>query len=124
LGDIYKISSDCGYSKDLFLGAGLASINIKTVNRVFSAEKRKDFDNHFNKGEVQSFTIMNEACYCDKCEDIMAIAVLKVQLTDNSEFDIINDCPNCGNKIQIQNNVYICPKCNKEMTIKKVGHWD
>lgn len=124
MGEIYKLSCKCGYKKELNTGGGLASCTINTVNRVFSEEKRKDFDIYYKNNDVQNFSVENELSYCDKCKEIMSIAVLKIQLINNINFAIAKDCPVCGNKIRIINNFSICPKCGRKIAMKEIGNWD
>lgn len=124
MGKICRISCKCGYVKELYIGGGLASCNINMVNRVFLEEKRKEFNIYHKNKEVQSFFVENELSLCDKCKEIMTIAVLKAQLSNNRKLEIINDCPICSNKIQILNDSVICPKCGQEMIKKEIGDWD
>lgn len=124
MGKIYKISCKCGYSKKVFIGAGLSSCSINTVNRVFSEEKSSEFNNYYNNKEVKSFIVENELSYCKKCNDIMSVEVLKAQLTNHKELVIINDCPTCSNKVQILKNINSCPICNEKLDKDEVGRWD
>lgn len=124
MGKIYKISCKCGYEKKLYIGGGLASCNINMVNRVFLEEKRKEFDHYNNNKEVQSFFVENELSFCDKCKEIMTIAVLKAQLINNRKLKIVNDCHTCNNKIQILNDIYMCPRCSQEIIKEEIGDWD
>lgn len=62
MGIIYQISCDCGYSKELFIGAGMVLYNIDDINKIFPSEKLDEFNNYFIKNKVQSFTVKNEAC--------------------------------------------------------------
>lgn len=124
MGETYKISCKCGYIKELNIGGGLAACNIEMIHKVFLEEKRKEFNTYYKNNEVQSFFAENELSLCDKCKEIMTIAVLKIQLTNNRKFAIINDCSACGNKIQIIKDSIMCPKCGRKMMKEQSGHWD
>lgn len=124
MGEIYKLSCKCGYEVELNLGGGLSASNINTINRIFSEEKRREFDKHYINGEVTSFFVENEACVCNKCKEIMATPVLNVHLVNNEKFQIANDCNYCSNKVQIINDLLMCPKCGNKLIKQEVGLWD
>jgi hypothetical protein len=124
MGKSYEISCVCGYKKKLNIGGGLASCNINTVNRVFSEEKLREFNEYYNNNEVVSFLVENELSQCNKCREVMTVAVLRVKLTNNRNLIIINDCPKCNGNLQILNELPMCPKCGEKMTEKEIGDWD
>jgi hypothetical protein len=124
MGETYKVSCKCGYTKELNTGSGLALCNINMVNKLFAEEKRQVFNTFVNREEVQSFNIENELSLCSKCKEIITVCVLKFQLTNNRKYEIINNCPICRNKVKIINDLTICPKCGQKMFKGKIGHWD
>lgn len=124
MGETYKISCKCGYVKELNIGGGLAACNINIINKVLLEKKCKEFNTYYKNKEVQNFFVENELSLCDKCKEIMTIAVLKAQLTNNRKLVIINDCPVCSSKIQMINDSIMCPKCGRKMIKEQSGHWD
>jgi DNA-directed RNA polymerase subunit RPC12/RpoP len=124
VGDIYKLSCECGYETQLNIGGGLLSSNIRTVNKIFSEEQLKEFNKYYINGEVTSFFVKNEVCLCNNCKEIMSIPVLKFQLSNNKKFQIANICSNCSNNIQISKDTLKCPKCSKVLLKQKIGLWD
>lgn len=124
MGEIYKISCNCGYIRELNIGGGLAACNIDMVNRVFSEAKRNEFNTKYINKEVQSFLVENDLCICDKCREIMTTAVLRVELADNKKLQIKNDCPVCSSKMRIITDSPKCPKCGQKMMKEEIGHWD
>jgi hypothetical protein len=124
MGDIYKLSCTCGYAKELNVGGGLASCNVNMINKVFSEDRRAKFDTYLKNNEIQSFLIENEISVCEECKEVMTIAVLRIQLTNNRKLEIVNDCPLCGNKAHIINYLAVCPKCGRKINVKEIGHWD
>jgi|GEM_PF-4835497 len=123
MGETYRISSECGYTKELDIGGGLAACDIDMVNKVFSEEKLIEFKNHYSNREIKSFLLENALAFCDKCKEIMTVSALTAQLIDSEKLVIINDCPSCGNRIQIIDTPF-CPKCGKKMIMEEIGHWD
>lgn len=124
MGDICQLSCECGYSIDLYVGVGFASSKLNTLRRVFSEEERKDFEKYYNNNEVESFYITFKPSFCEKCKEIMTVAVLKVRLTNNRELEIVKNCSACNSKVQILHDSYKCPKCNKELHEELIGVWD
>lgn len=123
MGEIYKVSCQCGYEKELKLGGGLASLNIRTVRRLFSDEKRAAFEAYYQSKEVQSFVVENEPAYCDACREIMTVPVLRARLVHGEGMEIIGDCPDCGQKVQRLKDLS-CPLCHKALKQEIIGHWD
>ena len=124
MGSIYKISCDCGYEKQLNIGGGIASCSLSTVNRMFSDEELKEFNSYYKNNKVKSFFVENELAFCNKCKEIMTVAVLRVELISNEKIQIVSKCLICSNEVQILGDSVVCPKCGQEITKEDIGDWD
>lgn len=124
MGKICKILCKCGYTKKLYVGGGLAACNINMVNMVFSEEKLKQFNSYYKNNEVKGFFVENELALCGKCKEIITVAVLRAELTDNRKLKIVNDCPKCNEKVKVLSELGVCPKCGEKMMEQDVGDWD
>lgn len=124
MGSTYKISCKCGYGKQLNVGGGLASCNLNTVNRMFLDEELKEFNSYYNNTKVKSFSVENELSLCNKCNEIITVAVLRVELINNKKIQIVSKCLMCSNETQIFGDSVICPKCGQEMIKEDIGDWD
>lgn len=124
MGKICEISCQCGYTKKLYIGEGLAACNINMVNVVFPEETLKSFNNYYRNKEIKSFFTENKLSFCDRCKEIMTVAVLTVELTSGKKIKFINGCTKCGNKVRILDNLSLCPKCGKKIIKRDIGHWD
>ncbi|HEX2925505.1 MAG TPA: hypothetical protein VHP38_04510 [Ruminiclostridium sp.] len=125
MGELYKLTCGrCGYEKELAIGGGLASCSISLVNRLFSEEKRMEFDTYYISNKVESFCVENTLSLCDECKELISTSVLKARLTSNASLEISNDCPVCSKKLKIIKGTPVCPKCGLEMTSGRAGHWD
>lgn len=124
MGQIYRISCKCGYEKEAYIGGGISACNISMVNRVFSDEKCKEFNNYYGNKEVKSFFVENKLAYCESCKEVITMASLEVTLINGMKLRIINDCHVCGNKIEILEESIMCPKCGEEMVKTEIGQWD
>lgn len=124
MGKVCKISCKCGYTKELYIGGGLAACNINMVNMVFSQEKLKEFNSYYKDNEVKGFFVENELSICEKCKEIITVAVLNFGLTNTKKLKIINECPECNEKVKILSELGACPKCGKKMIQQDIGDWD
>lgn len=124
MGKVCRISCKCGYTKELYIGGGLAACNINMVNMVFSKEKLKEFNSYYKNNEVKGFFVENVLAICEKCKEIITVAVLKFELTDNRKLEIINDCSECNEKVRTLSELCVCPKCGGRMMEQDIGDWD
>lgn len=125
MGDVRRYKCQCGYEKQLMIGGGRNSQNLKIICKdipedIFSEFMRKKFAK-----TVLEYGIVNSAISCPECEELFVVSEFSYTLSD-AEVRYVTACPNCGEEhTPIEDSdLILCPKCNKQMTYSVEGLWD
>lgn len=125
MGDIRRYSCDCGYTTELFFGAGMGAFNMRGVKALFPREAGY-IEEMSVAGKKVSFCTYNEIAHCPRCKSIFSVSGLTYNCEGDGETKVFQSkCETCGGDIDIiQETELSCPKCGRKMEGSVVGHWD
>lgn len=123
MGNIYKLTCECGYTKECSLGGGLSARNIDVIKRVFSEDEPKNFFKFYDIGCVMRYGLERKAAICPVCQELYDIETLRYELVDGSQKEIVQKCPVCSGELELGTDL-TCPKCANALKIEEIGHWD
>lgn len=124
MGYIEKLSCDCGYRTELYLGTGRLLPDAAYIQSLFPAERLKEFNAALKCGILgKPFYIENTLCYCGHCKGIREGRTLHFQIGD-VEKSVFGVCPDCGEDLTPAEGDPLCPKCGKPLLSEPGGLWD
>jgi len=126
MGEIRRgICPQCGYEKELHVGAGIAAINVSMIEGLFPAEIMAEFKAKKAAGEVKGFLLEQVPAMCGECKELLTVPFFHYELTNGEKKKYLMACSKCARPVEVLGaGAVSCPKCGAEMEFLPGGDWD
>lgn len=124
MGKFVTYTCECGYEKSLALGGGIFSNREDSFLPFYKEDQLRPYHAAKGSGNLDYFIFDNYPALCNICKELKQVAVLSIVFKDDTSLELPTNCSQCGNKVVLLQQPYICPKCGGEMNTQDSGFWD
>lgn len=122
---MYTYNCGCGYSEQLFVGAGLYARDLDKIEKCVPADIFSEFMKLYDTGTLKSLFTRSVIISCPQCERLRTVSEVKCVNSENRTVRFTADCPECGEKCSPKRkpDEIPCPKCGQRLKYFISGHW-
>lgn len=118
--------TQCTYSKDFAIGAGMFFNRIDAVKPLFTESAAREIDSLMSQNPPPMFTADKLLAVCAECDSLEELPTIIFHPKDHPPVEIRNICSCTGrlSPVDYLTTEISCPNCKAILEIQESGHWD